>query len=300
MGRDSLPQHKPDPAPLHAAFAALGAATGIFVGDSEIDAETPAAPGCRFCCSPKAIARALPRRWRPTRALRISPNCPIWWRACWPRQADAARADLRCRRTLAETEELHRRAFNETFAAAGLAWHWSVEVYRELLRVAGGKERMARHRADSGADAPDDASIAALHRAKTARYAALLASGAVTLRPGVATVIRAARAAGLRLAVATTTSPHNVGAVPGVLGAGGRRHLRRCCRGRRGRRKKPAPDIYRLALDRLDLGPAEAIAIEDSRIGMRAARAAGLAVLVTPSAYTAGEDFSGRTGSGPT
>jgi HAD superfamily hydrolase (TIGR01509 family) len=196
--------------------------------------------------------------------------------------------------TLAETEELHRRAFNETFAAAGLAWHWSVEVYRELLRVAGGKERMARHRADSGADAPDDASIAALHRAKTARYAALLASGAVTLRPGVATVIRAARAAGLRLAVATTTSPHNVAA------------LCRACWGQEAddifdvvaagdavAAKKPAPDIYRLALDRLDLGPAEAIAIEDSRIGMRAARAAGLAVLVTPSAYTAGEDFSG-------
>jgi HAD superfamily hydrolase (TIGR01509 family) len=119
-------------------------------------------------------------------------------------------------------------------------------------------------------------------------------SGAVTLRPGVATVIRAARAAGLRLAVATTTSPHNVVA------------LCRACWGQEAddifdvvaagdavAAKKPAPDIYRLALDRLDLGPAEAIAIEDSRIGMRAARAAGLAVLVTPSAYTAGEDFSG-------
>jgi beta-phosphoglucomutase-like phosphatase (HAD superfamily) len=98
----------------------------------------------------------------------------------------------------------------------------------------------------------------------------------------------------LRLAAATTPRPHNVAA------------LCRACWGQEAddifdvvaagdavAAKKPAPDIYRLALDRPGPGPAEAIAIEDSRIGMRAARAAGLAVLVTPSAYTAGEDFSG-------
>lgn len=39
FGGDSLPVHKPDPAPLHAAFAALGG-VGLFVGDSEVDAET--------------------------------------------------------------------------------------------------------------------------------------------------------------------------------------------------------------------------------------------------------------------
>lgn len=40
LGGDSLPQRKPDPAPLHAAFAALGPGQRLYVGDSEVDAET--------------------------------------------------------------------------------------------------------------------------------------------------------------------------------------------------------------------------------------------------------------------
>ena len=44
--------------------------------------------------------------------------------------------------TLADTEEFHRRAFNAVFAAAGLVWWWNRGTYRELLRVAGGRQRM--------------------------------------------------------------------------------------------------------------------------------------------------------------
>ena len=48
LGGDSLPQRKPDPAPLHATFAALGDGPGLFVGDSEVDAETAARAGVPF------------------------------------------------------------------------------------------------------------------------------------------------------------------------------------------------------------------------------------------------------------
>lgn len=48
IGGDSLPVKKPDPAPLRAAFAGFGAQTGIFVGDSEFDADTAAAMGVPF------------------------------------------------------------------------------------------------------------------------------------------------------------------------------------------------------------------------------------------------------------
>ncbi|GAB1480358.1 hypothetical protein MASR2M74_29330 [Paracoccaceae bacterium] len=57
--------------------------------------------------------------------------------------------------------------------------------------------------------------------------------------------------------------------------------------------KKPAPDVYALALRRLDLPAPAGLAFEDSCNGVLSARAAGLRVVVTPSAYTAGEDFSG-------
>jgi HAD superfamily hydrolase (TIGR01509 family) len=196
--------------------------------------------------------------------------------------------------TLAETEELHRRAFNATFAAAGLAWHWTEADYRALLKTGGGKERMARHRAETGAATPDDASIAALHRAKTARYGALIASGAIALRPGVGALIAAARKAGLQIAVATTTSRPNVDALAHACwGRPADAVFDVLATGDEVARKKPAPDIYRLALDRLGLDASQAVAFEDSRIGLLSARAAGLAVVVTPSCYTAGEDFAG-------
>src|ERR1700712_809679 len=106
--------------------------------------------------------------------------------------------------TLAETEEIHRAAFNAAFAAAGLGWHWDVPLYARLLEVTGGKERI-RHYAET-AGLPGPADIAALHAYKTARYVDLVRGGSVSLRPGIARLLADAEAAGLRLAIATTTS----------------------------------------------------------------------------------------------
>lgn len=195
--------------------------------------------------------------------------------------------------TLSETEEAHRRAFNEAFAEAGMDWNWSVEDYTWLLKTTGGKERMRAFRAHIGAASPSDEEIAALHRAKTARYGALVESRALTLRPGVAELIAAARAAGLKVAVATTTNRPNVDA------------LCRACWGKEAgevfdviaagdevKAKKPAPDVFDLAVGRLGIDPSEVVAFEDSRNGVLSAQAAGLRVIVTPSRYTAAEDFS--------
>ncbi len=195
--------------------------------------------------------------------------------------------------TLAETEEAHRRAFNETFAAAGLDWHWSKADYACLLRTTGGKERMQAHR-DAIGHGPSDAEIARIHRDKTRRYAEIIASGEVTLRPGVADLIAAARDRGRRVAVATTTNRPNVEALcTACWGKPAEEIFDVIAAGDEVRAKKPAPDVFELALARLGIPPAEAIAFEDSRNGLLSARAAGLAVVVTPSAYTAGDDFSG-------
>lgn len=196
--------------------------------------------------------------------------------------------------TLAETEEAHREAFNRTFAANGLNWRWSRDDYRALLRTTGGKERMKAHIAANALPPLSDARIAELHAQKTKAYAELLAQGGLSLRPGVDDLIRRARHAGMKLAVATTTSPGNVEA------------LCQCCWGRPAAElfdviaagdevaaKKPAPDVFLLALDRLGLTAAEAIAFEDSLNGLRSARSAGLRVVVTPGLYTAHEDFTG-------
>ena len=187
--------------------------------------------------------------------------------------------------TLAETEELHRHAFNAAFAEAGLDWHWDQAAYAGLLEVTGGKERIARYMATLPAPLGGDA-VRRLHAAKTAHYVAAVEAGKVMLRPGVRRLLLEARAAGLRLAIATTTSPANVDALlhatleadgPGlfdVVGAGDVVP-----------RKKPAPDIYRWVLDRLGLSATCCIAFEDTPNGLHSALGAGIRTVVTTSLY---------------
>lgn len=195
--------------------------------------------------------------------------------------------------TLAETEELHRRAFNTAFAAAGLSWCWSRDDYRALLKTTGGKERIARFAAEQGLD-PAQVPVTDLHRAKTAAYVALMAPGEIALRPGIADLITQARAAGLRLAIATTTTPANVEALcRAVFGKPMAAVFDVIAAGDEVAAKKPAPDVYLLALARLGVAADRAVALEDSRNGLRSAQAAGLACVVSPGLYTKDEDFSG-------
>jgi len=197
--------------------------------------------------------------------------------------------------TLAETEEAHRDAFNRAFADWRLGWEWSMADYRELLRTTGGKERIAAYQAGLPALARrlDMDEIRALHAAKTAYYSDILARGDLALRPGVRGLIDRARNAGVRIAVATTTSAPNVDA------------LCQCCwgvpagevfeviaSGDQVADKKPAPDIYHLALQKLGMSASDCLAFEDSGHGITAARACGLDVIVTPSIYTDGDDLS--------
>lgn len=196
--------------------------------------------------------------------------------------------------TICETEDIHRRAFNRAFAEAGLNWFWTVEDYRRLLRITGGKERMRAHRQSCGLAAPDDAAIARLHAKKTAYYVAALRQGGIAARPGVRDTIAAARSQGLRLAIATTTSPANVeGLVQAIWGCPATDLFDVIAAGDEVAAKKPAPDVYQLALHRLGLPPEAGLAFEDSRNGLLSARAAGLRVVVTPSLYTNADDFTG-------
>jgi HAD superfamily hydrolase (TIGR01509 family) len=192
--------------------------------------------------------------------------------------------------TLAETEEVHRRAFNQAFAEYGLGWIWDEALYRDLLRVTGGKERIAYFDARVGGLSLDPALIAELHQRKTAIYA-----GEVALRPGVSAFLDAARSAGLGLAIATTTTPANVEALLGAaLGANWREVFPVVAAGDMVERKKPAPDVYFLALERLARDADRYIAVEDSGNGVLAAKAAGLRVVGVRSAYNS-DDLSGAS-----
>jgi HAD superfamily hydrolase (TIGR01509 family) len=194
--------------------------------------------------------------------------------------------------TLAETEELHRQAFNDTFAQAGLTWHWNQSLYADLLQVTGGKERI-RHYLNSLADPPAlaTADIAALHAQKTARYTEMLEAGGIALRPGIARLTAEAHAAGIQLAIATTTSRPNVDAL--LRACAPLPHFQVIAAGDEVPAKKPAPDIYRLALQRLGLPETACVAIEDTLNGLRSAQGAGLPCLITKSVYGGAGPFPG-------
>lgn len=197
--------------------------------------------------------------------------------------------------TLAETEELHRQSFNEAFAAAGLPWHWDKSLYGELLEVTGGKERMAHwvhgHNARPALDA---AAIARLHADKTARYTALLADGTLPLRPGVLRLLDEAQAAGLRVAIATTTSmPNVVALLCASLGGSALSRFAVIAAGDMVPTKKPAPDVYELVLDRLGLPSERCVAVEDTVNGLRSATGAGIPTIITTSLYGGTRGFDG-------
>lgn len=201
--------------------------------------------------------------------------------------------------TLADTESVHRTAFNEAFVEAGLAWHWYVPLYTQLLNISGGKERIA-HFMDQCSLAPVAGSaereelIARLHAGKTRLYEGRVRSGAVPLRPGVQALIESALSHGLRLAIATTTTPANIDALlEPALGRDWAMHFEVIEHGHSAPRKKPDPQVYRQALDRLQLEAGECLALEDSANGLQAARAAGLATLITPTRFTADHEFTG-------
>jgi HAD superfamily hydrolase (TIGR01509 family) len=200
--------------------------------------------------------------------------------------------------TLADTEEAHRTAFNQAFEHFRLGWNWDRDTYRELLKTTGGKERIAAFLAAqtlSGGERKRLAEmIPAVHAEKTRRYGSLVADGAVPLRAGVARLIDEALAAGCRLAIASTTTAANIDALLGAtLGRRGIDAFSVIACGDQVPAKKPAPDIYQLAIRHLGVDPEQAVALEDSHNGLLAATGAGLWTVITPNFWTEAQDFGG-------
>jgi len=202
-----------------------------------------------------------------------------------------------CDGVIVDTErDGHRVAFNRAFERMGLAARWSVELYGELLAVAGGKERM-RHYFDQLGWPPGTADrgslIRELHRIKTEMYMRIIEDGRLPLRPGVARLVDEAIAARVTLAICSTSHERAVRAVAQVmLGPERVRHFAAILAGDVVSRKKPDPEIYQLAARTLGIEPRECVVVEDSRNGLLAAEQAGMWCIITKSCYTQDEDFS--------
>lgn len=197
--------------------------------------------------------------------------------------------------TLADTENLgHRRAFNEAFKEQGFDDEWSEQQYHSLLKVAGGKERLKHYWQSIGRPEAEDTSlIDRLHQCKTKIYARLVQAGEIKLRPGVESVLAAARDRGLTLAIATTTTRSNVETLLRArLGPNALDWFQVIACAEDAPNKKPAPDVYQLVLEKLKLPGGDVIVFEDNFNGLQAATAAGIdRVVITPTSFSQSEDF---------
>ncbi|XP_075494075.1 CBBY-like protein [Primulina tabacum] len=205
-----------------------------------------------------------------------------------------------CDGVLVDTEkDGHRLSFNETFAEKQLGVTWDVDLYGELLKIGGGKERMTAYFNKVGW--PDNAPkieeerkqfLASLHKRKTELFMALIEKKLLPLRPGVAKLLDQALGNGVKVAVCSTSNEKAVSAVVSFLLGPERAEKIQIFAGDVVPRKKPDPAIYLLAAETLGIEPSSCVVVEDSAIGLAAAKAAGMKCIVTKSGYTGDEDFS--------
>lgn len=205
--------------------------------------------------------------------------------------------------TIADTEALgHRPAYNRAFRELGLPLRWGPKLYRKLLKQPGGRERLKyyfeHYQPELGVQGDEiksnlDSWVGRVHEVKSQHFRRYMRHGRVPLRPGVGRLMREAREAGLRLAIVTNASRKTLDPVllyslgPEIVN-----EIAVIASGEEVKNKKPAPDIYQLAVQRLGLRPEECVALEDSEMGLTAATAAGVKAVVTVNSDTLEQDFA--------
>lgn len=205
--------------------------------------------------------------------------------------------------TLADTEALgHRPAYNRAFRELGLEFRWGPKLYRKLLKQPGGRERLkhyvteyqpplGEHAAEAGSNL--DAWVARVHELKSHFFKRYMRRGRVPLRAGIARLMREARMNNVQLAIVTNASVKTLKPVLKYsMGPELAAEVAVIASGEEVARKKPAPDVYQLAIQRLGVSSAECVALEDSEMGLEAAAAAGVHTVVTVNSDTLEQDFS--------
>ena len=192
--------------------------------------------------------------------------------------------------SVADTSELQRRAFNDAFAEHGLDWKWSQDDYREMLGSNGGADRVAKYAHTHGGD---DVDAAGVHATKSQIFQRLVSESGVTPRPGVAEVVEAAKAKGVKLGFVTTTSGANISALLSALEPHlGADPFDLIVDSDAVDSPKPDAACYVWAMEQLGVDAGKAVAIEDNVGGVTAANSAGVTCIAFPNENTEGADFS--------
>ena len=198
--------------------------------------------------------------------------------------------------TIADTEDIHRQAFNKAFSEYNLNWHWSREKYHELLFISGGKERIRKCLTEDNTINIDNNFIEELHKCKSEYYRSMLISADIKLRPGIKRLITEAKNLNIKLGIATDSSSANLTTlVKKNLDTQPEQLFNTIVTSDIVLEKKPSPEIYHHALLNLNLSAENCVAIEDTANGNISALTAGLRTIITTHAYTKDSDFNGAS-----
>ena len=198
--------------------------------------------------------------------------------------------------TIADTEDIHRQAFNKAFSEYNLNWHWSREKYHELLFISGGKERIRKCLTEDNTINIDNNFIKELHKCKSEYYRSMLISADIKLRPGIKRLITEAKNLNIKLGIATNSSGANLTTlIKKNLDTQPEQLFNTIVTSDIALEKKPSPEIYHRALLNLNLSAENCVAIEDTANGNISALTAGLRTIITTHAYTRDNDFNGSS-----
>lgn len=164
------------------------------------------------------------------------------------------------------------------------------KAYGELLTIGRGRLKLLEFWKRHGWDQMDINLATEIYARKKEIFNDLIDSQKVPLRPGVNYIVDEAIAAGVKLAVCSSSDDRAVGHVVNLMGKERAKHFRIFAAGSISK-LKPDPEVYSLALRELRVPAEDCVAIEDSRDGLLAAKAAGVACIVVPSSYTVHQDF---------
>ena len=199
---------------------------------------------------------------------------------------------------ISESEEIHRCSFNEAFKEFGLSWYWDEAIYKELVLVGGGKERIKYYIKRAFPELLKQKNlknyIQSIHKIKSQVYEDLLNDFDIQPRPGVFRLLKELKKNGLRLSLVSDTTEENLkNLFKKGLNILPQEWFEVIAHGGCNLPKKPSSDIYFWALEQLKLPAESCIAIEDYQRGVESAVGAGLKVIVTPSMYTIVEELKG-------
>jgi len=200
--------------------------------------------------------------------------------------------------TIAETEELHRRSFNESFKEFNLDWFWDKPIYKELISIGGGKERIEHYMKRAWPEMLEYKNLSkyinSIHKIKNEIYEDYINESKLKFRPGVLRLIEELKKNNIRIALVSSSSEMNVNnLLKKGLKIKPNNYFDLIAHGDCTKNKKPSPEIYEWTLEKLKLSSQSCIAIEDSPRGLESALAANIKVVITPSDLTLDEKFEG-------